>query len=622
MKRPEWQFASTGGGVEDGVSNPEIEYFEGDYNYFLAREILQNALDARLDENLPVRVEFKLESYSQRMFPGFEEFVEIWKKAKSYWPLDNVKCHNFLDNGLNCLNSEKINVLKISDYNTLGLNGGDSDKNGSWFGLVKSVGSSNKNDGQGGSFGIGKGAPFAASFLRTCFYSTKNEYSQNVYQGVSKIVSFSDEENDVKRGYGSFGLKNQSSIKDRFLIDNHMVREERGLDLFIMGYKLEDNWQLKLLESVLRNFWPAIYHNELEVVIDNEKLNSENLEEKLTKYFINKPVKDNDKPEGNPLEYFRAYKNSDKTFPIELIELGKVSFYFRATEQHLNRIAMIRKSKMVIYTRSFHHPANYAGVFLCDNNEGNEKLRKMESPEHDKWDKDRYKEKGRDIDIEIRNFIRGSLKSLTKIRDNHILEIPGLHKYLPFDEESAIESNNNLGSNYTGNEGLEETSKEIGVSDNVEIEATVNPYKVSVINEASKGIGGSGVVKRKGKKKIKNKQEIDKGGGDGDRDSFLRSKLNSRAFITKVQPNEFVYRIVLKSEIDGKCNLKVFAVGEEGNSTLNIKSAKDVNGNTIKTSGYRLMNANIRKNSNNNIEVVIESKVKYSIKVDAYGLQQ
>ena len=284
LKLPYWQFASTGGGSEDGVSNPEVEYFEGDYNYFLAREILQNALDVRLDKEKPVRVVFSLEEFSQLMFPDHKQFLEIWKSAQKFWPKDNLKCQEFLKNGFNCLTSDKINVLKISDYNTEGLNGGDNDREEGWFGLVRSVGSSNKNEGQGGSFGIGKGAPFAASYLRTCFYSTVNKLGQNVFQGVSKIVSHDDNNGDVKRGYGSFGLDNQSSVRNRKQIDEHMVRKGRGLDIYIMGYKIEDDWQRKLLESVLRNFWPAILHNELEVEIDGETLSSRNLEEK---YFAN-----------------------------------------------------------------------------------------------------------------------------------------------------------------------------------------------------------------------------------------------------------------------------------------------------------------------------------------------
>ncbi len=53
----------------------------------------------------------------------------------------------------------------------------------------------------------------------------------------------------------------QIKAKDTRLIDEHMVRKERGLDIFVMGYKVEENWQEKLLESILRNFWPAIHDN-------------------------------------------------------------------------------------------------------------------------------------------------------------------------------------------------------------------------------------------------------------------------------------------------------------------------------------------------------------------------
>ncbi|MEP4669293.1 MAG: hypothetical protein ABJZ91_10765, partial [Cyclobacteriaceae bacterium] len=100
MTQPYWQFASTGGGTEDGVSNPEIEHFEGDYNYFLAREILQNALDVRLDKNEPVKVVFTLELFSQQMFPEYNKFLDIWQRAQRFWPKEDLKCQEFLKSGI------------------------------------------------------------------------------------------------------------------------------------------------------------------------------------------------------------------------------------------------------------------------------------------------------------------------------------------------------------------------------------------------------------------------------------------------------------------------------------------------------------------------------------------
>src|SRR5690606_13417741 len=115
--------------------------------------------------------------------------------------------------------------------NATGLSGEDSERDSAWFNLVKSVGSTTKDDDQGGSFGIGKGAPFAASTLRTCFYSTLNERGQNVFQGVAQLVSHKKGD-DVMRGIGSYGLPpKQSSIRNRVQIEEAMVRKERGLDI-------------------------------------------------------------------------------------------------------------------------------------------------------------------------------------------------------------------------------------------------------------------------------------------------------------------------------------------------------------------------------------------------------
>ncbi|RKJ16181.1 hypothetical protein D7X33_47490, partial [Butyricicoccus sp. 1XD8-22] len=58
------------------------------------------------------------------------------------------------------LNEQEIPFLRISDFNTKGLEGAQTGELGSpWSSLVREAGSSNKGDSSGGSFGIGKSAP-------------------------------------------------------------------------------------------------------------------------------------------------------------------------------------------------------------------------------------------------------------------------------------------------------------------------------------------------------------------------------------------------------------------------------------------------------------------------------
>ena len=171
------------------------------------------------------------------------------------------------------------------------------------------------------------------------------------------------------------------------LPSSRFYRKETGTDIYISGYKNNEGWETDLIRSVLRNFWYAIFKNELNVIIESKEINSSNLESYLTSNFGTEAYRDDVKPIGNPLQYYLTV-NRGKYFSSSLPILGEVSFYFmrKAIDEYLNHVAMIRKSSAwVIFSRLFRFPGIYAGVFICDNNLGNQELRKMEPPAHDEW---------------------------------------------------------------------------------------------------------------------------------------------------------------------------------------------------------------------------------------------
>ncbi|MBK9054972.1 MAG: hypothetical protein IPL78_29950 [Chloroflexi bacterium] len=53
-----WTFAKNNGGRESGFHDAGVETFKGNFDRYLARELIQNSLDARLDPNKPVEVVF------------------------------------------------------------------------------------------------------------------------------------------------------------------------------------------------------------------------------------------------------------------------------------------------------------------------------------------------------------------------------------------------------------------------------------------------------------------------------------------------------------------------------------------------------------------------------------
>lgn len=604
-KEPTWDFVSTGGGRDDGINNPMIEQFSGNYNYSVAREVIQNSLDAKPKEsNDPVTVIFKLEDVARKDFPGHHELLEVLNAGKKYYK-DDAKAQEFLTNAVSCLKEDVIPFLKISDFNTTGLKGMDDDKKGGWYNLVKATGSSPKLDG-GGSFGIGKGAPFAASNLRVVFYSTLKDDGFTKFQGIAELVSH-EVDKDVKRGVGSFGFGQGSLTNPKDIPENFWRKGKTGTDIFIAGYKNEKGWQKNLIQSVLRNFWYAISKNDLIVRVEKDEINQDNLEKFLSHHFINEPFKDYVEPTGNPLQYYLAVKNG-KPFEAKLATLGNVKFYFYQTEEHLNYVSMIRKSHMVIYSRRFNFPGNYAGVFVCDDDKGNKELRKMEPPAHDKWIPERNKEKGAKAMEEIIGFVRDCLDQMKITKSSGVLDIPELYKYLPFDD--GVDSGEGDGvSAYTGEEAEEESSKQIQKKEIFEKPVVISPFKVAVVNTTNvEGKKGGGRIKKEKKKRPKTKRRFDE------------EEFQSRSFLIKRTKDSLEYLVILKGGITEKCHLKLIAVGEEGSEKLKITKVIDSTGFTPHFGGNTIHSIYLEEGKVIKMNVSIESPIKYSLKIDAYAL--
>lgn len=181
-----WSFPENYGGEERGLNNAGIETFSGRKIESLAREIIQNSLDARKDYKRPVKVSFDLIQTRNSDIPQISEYKTIFSRCYDYWE-KNEKAKAFFTTALKMLQQEQIPVLKISDYNTTGLTGAQLDRGGHFHSLIKSVGVSNKQGGKGGSFGIGKNAPFATSAFRTVYYSTYDIDQVTAVQGVAKL---------------------------------------------------------------------------------------------------------------------------------------------------------------------------------------------------------------------------------------------------------------------------------------------------------------------------------------------------------------------------------------------------------------------------------------------------
>ncbi len=177
-----WNFPNSNYGNVSGIGDAGIETFKGSLYRSLAREICQNSLDARLDDSRPVEVEFSLFDVSRDNIPGFSQLEETFRKCGLFWKRENnKKIVDFFTKANQVAGYTSFPILRISDFNTTGLTGSNKKYNSPWQNLVKASGVSDKAGSAGGSFGIGKSAPYACSNFRTVFYSTLDKDNLKAY---------------------------------------------------------------------------------------------------------------------------------------------------------------------------------------------------------------------------------------------------------------------------------------------------------------------------------------------------------------------------------------------------------------------------------------------------------
>ena len=582
-----WTFAENNGGRDSGFHDAGVETFRGNFDRYLARELIQNSLDARLDPNRPVTVKFNVEEIAKSSLPDFAALKTSFARCIEYWN-HNKKARDFFERAEQLAEKPKITALRIGDYNTTGVPGGDADRRKNWYSLVRCAGSSSKGGGEGGSFGIGKNAPFAASRFRTVLYSTLNPDEQSAFQGVATLVSHQLADGSIAQPTGFLGGEGGASVRASNEIPEIFRRTEQGLDVIALGYHADKSWQEDLVYSVLENFWPAIDFGDLEVFVGDKVLNQHNLSAHLEAYGGHEDF--------TAHIYYRAYKNPTVTFHEDLIRLGKVSLYLSAEDSVLpKRVAMIRQAGMVVWPKLFRSVLPFCGAFICRNDDGNKLLRDMEPPKHDIWDPD-HPEKGanRKIESEYVNFIRECIRKLVPSDDAKTLAVPGLNRFLPDDDETPEETFDSADS-----ESREETPDRQALPDKIEGKKIdpkrrlMQPDDSSADDGDEDTEGGSGGGSGGGD----GDNDSDGGGGaggggkgEGDSDETKGSKggaqskpsipIRYRSFSTN--PDAGVYALTVTSKKGAsKASLVVWTVGDDQKASAEISKARLASGGDI-----------------------------------------
>ena len=248
-----WHFPFSQNVNRKGLNDSGIETFKGQLLESLTREIVQNTLDAKLEEKDYVIIEFDHFKIKTDTFPDKQGFVNNLRESLIEGEsLNDSKTKDFFRYALELFDEQDLTFLRISDFHTTGLTGLVKELQATWNNLVKSTGISDKGQSAGGSFGIGKNAPFACSNFHTVFYSTLDQQNIEAYQGVANLISvYNHEKNDYTQGIGQLSESVKlDPVYEQLKIQPGYIRSSPGTDIYIAGFSFPKKILRKELSGV------------------------------------------------------------------------------------------------------------------------------------------------------------------------------------------------------------------------------------------------------------------------------------------------------------------------------------------------------------------------------------
>lgn len=133
MDELKWRFPVANHGEKKGISSGDAEAFRKFPYQAFAREILQNSIDARYSDEEPTRVEFTSFEIKKEELPGYADLEAQVRRCKEFYQYKKDYADAY-DKILSVLEKDTIKCLRVSDYNTSGLVGVDSnDQKGNKF---------------------------------------------------------------------------------------------------------------------------------------------------------------------------------------------------------------------------------------------------------------------------------------------------------------------------------------------------------------------------------------------------------------------------------------------------------------------------------------------------------
>jgi hypothetical protein len=379
----------------------------------LAREAIQNSVDARLKGEAKVSVDFVSKLLFGKDKADFVEAAGLSTINGRASELDfkQPNCLAKLSDG-----KAPLKLLFVNDYNTTGLAGDPSDADSKFFRFLLSLGDGGKEHdehGTGGSYGFGKSVYSSNSGILTIFaYSRTVDENDQPLSLLFGCGYFRKHKHDGGHFTGRAWFGQDISPAQAYA--QQIVAPLRGAEADAkateLGFDPRSNSQLgtsvlivdavvdtaEILRGVEDWWWPRLLANQLDVkVIDasgGKTFPRPRKRPDLQPFLDAYELAIGKSPPNNKTDYRRPFNKLENT------AIGHAGFKvlekndkdeFVVDDARLDSVALIRSPLMVVaYHRAWNvaTPA-MAGAFIADI-DVDDILRAAEPPAHDRWDPD------------------------------------------------------------------------------------------------------------------------------------------------------------------------------------------------------------------------------------------
>ncbi len=394
-RKAQWRFAPTGGGIRHGFNNAGAEHFRSAPEEKLIREIIQNSLDAAHPKvQDPVEVDIFLCDIDPQDVGARDLKNHLLSCRHIMREKEQDAGEKAYNKSLRLLRKSRIPALVVLDRNTTGLVGSK------WDSLIfeEGIPAKESEGAAGGSFGIGKNAPYNAAALHAVIYSTlySNARKGRVEKMAGRAVLVSHpclQTREMLQNIGFFTDSGREAVwgKD---IPRPFRLQHTGTGLWILGFRPGKQWQENAVRATADNFFHAVHNRKLVVHIrDAPDAKPDTVQHDTVERILDTGTRKSDS-----LYFFRAIRQAVAGTTNPESPIGAFDVYVCQDDQAPNRVAYVNRRGMLITATKERrksnpfHPArgaatswsNYAAVVIAANDSTDLRIREMENPAHDK----------------------------------------------------------------------------------------------------------------------------------------------------------------------------------------------------------------------------------------------